>query len=187
MDKIKTMTFINEWTGSHGTMYTFEIETEAGVKGRANAKSMTPWYKAGDTVEVTQNGQDKQGNTKLSIKKPQDDMGGGYSNSPKTSSKGSYDPVGAKLGMCINNAITILLGQNKDITRNAIAEMAKNVLLASLDFEDNAREFLAKREKTEPVQGTPVETVATDKPKGGYGPDGKLAFDPNDGDENVPF
>lgn len=55
------------WTGSHGTMYAFDVELSDGTQGSVNAKSPNKWN-AGDDVEYTATS--THHGTKLKLDKP---------------------------------------------------------------------------------------------------------------------
>lgn len=60
-----------DWThSSGGTMYVFEVTTDDGIHGLANAKSETPWYEIGtDVVAKIRN--TNNGENSLKIDKPE--------------------------------------------------------------------------------------------------------------------
>lgn len=55
------------WTGSHGTMYAFDVDLSDGTQGSVNSKSPDKW-KAGDEVEYT--AQHTHHGVKLKLDKP---------------------------------------------------------------------------------------------------------------------
>jgi len=55
------------WTGSHGTMYAYDVDLSDGTQGSVNTKSPDKW-KAGDAVEYT--AQSTHHGVKLKLDKP---------------------------------------------------------------------------------------------------------------------
>jgi len=72
------------WTGSHGTMYAYDVDLSDGTQGSVNTKSPDKW-KVGDAVEYT--AQSTHHGVKLKLDKPgfqpNQSKGGGSSNDVK--------------------------------------------------------------------------------------------------------
>ena len=84
--KVKEISFINEWEGNYGKMYSFSISFEDGTTGSFNAKKREQTtVKIGEIVEYEITGQDNRGVNRIKIVKP------------KFEAKGSFnDPVNNK-------------------------------------------------------------------------------------------
>jgi hypothetical protein len=144
----------------NGLLYSQWLEFEDGSKGLAFSQAPQAPYGANDLVEVTDTGKKtKKGASKLKIKKAQGDSFPGSQGSSAGAQGASWGDreKGMRDGM-ICNVMSRLVASGKSV--NEAYSLALQI----------------------------VEVVESGKKiGGGAGPDGKLAFDPEEETDEVPF
>ena len=166
----------NEYMGKHQ----FRVTMEDNTTGMAWSVNKTPPYAEGDEVEYEVKGEDKSGNTKLSVKKLRKD-------GPVSSA--SSNAVGQRIGNAVTNAVNLTIHGvapwNKEAHKKLsdhILALAYSITLVGKKLEEGwTPGGTAKVEEPKPqppVQARPA------KPEPGPG---GLAFNPKDVEEDVPF